>query len=66
MRLPLVLSAAVAAVLFSPPAHAGTDDHRYKQGEHVELWVNKVRFFVFNTGRRTPKKRIAVIVVSLV
>eukprot|EP00529_Nitzschia_sp_RCC80_P017022 CAMPEP_0113459044 /NCGR_PEP_ID=MMETSP0014_2-20120614/10241_1 /TAXON_ID=2857 /ORGANISM="Nitzschia sp." /LENGTH=652 /DNA_ID=CAMNT_0000350599 /DNA_START=23 /DNA_END=1981 /DNA_ORIENTATION=- /assembly_acc=CAM_ASM_000159 len=42
MRLPLVLSVAVAAVLFSPPAHAGTDDHRYKQGEHVELWVNKV------------------------
>lgn len=24
-------------------ALAGTDDHRYKQGEHVELWVNKVR-----------------------
>ena len=21
---------------------AGTGDHRYKKGEHVELWVNKV------------------------
>lgn len=22
---------------------AGTSDHRYQKGEHVELWVNKVR-----------------------
>jgi hypothetical protein len=25
---------------------AGTSDHKYEQGEHVELWVNKVRFFI--------------------
>ena len=23
-------------------AYGGTSDHRYKDGEHVELWVNKV------------------------
>jgi hypothetical protein len=23
---------------------ASTVDHRYKAGEHVELWVNKVRY----------------------
>ena len=38
MRLPL----GVAAALLLPCVQGGTDDHRYKKGEHVELWVNKV------------------------
>ena len=33
--------------LVASTAYAGTSDHRYKQGEHVELWVNKVRWFNF-------------------
>lgn len=41
MKLPL-LAAAVAA-LVSQIAEADTSDHRYKKGEHIELWVNKVR-----------------------
>lgn len=41
MRLPLVVAAA-AALIF-PSVDADTKDHRYKSGEHVELWVNKVR-----------------------
>lgn len=39
MRLPL----AFATVALLPFAQAGTDGHTYKKGEHVELWVNKVR-----------------------
>ena len=27
-----------------PLAHAGTEDHRYRKDEPVELWVNKVCF----------------------
>jgi hypothetical protein len=42
MRLPLVFTAAVAALVLQI-SEAGVDDHRYKKGEHVELWVNKVR-----------------------
>lgn len=38
MRIPL----GVAAALLLPCVQGGTDDHRYKKGEHVELWVNKV------------------------
>ena len=30
-------------LLLAPAARGGTSDHRYKPGEHVELWVNKVR-----------------------
>ncbi len=40
MKLPLVVAAAAALILRS--AEAGTDDHKYKEKEHVELWVNKV------------------------
>eukprot|EP00980_Cylindrotheca_fusiformis_P013909 scaffold3618_cov129-Cylindrotheca_fusiformis.AAC.9 len=40
MRLPLVVVAAAALIIH--PASAGTGDHKYKKGEHVELWVNKV------------------------
>jgi hypothetical protein len=40
MRLPLAVAATAALVLKA--ADAGTDDHRYKKAEHVELWVNKV------------------------
>ena len=36
--------ALVAIGLLSSVALAGTADHRYKSGEHVELWVNKVSF----------------------
>ena len=42
MRLPLVVAAA-AALIF-PSVEADTLDHKYKKDEHVELWVNKVRF----------------------
>lgn len=34
--------AFVALGLLSSAVLAGTADHRYKSGEHVELWVNKV------------------------
>ena len=34
--------AIVALGLLSTAVLAGTADHRYKKGEHVELWVNKV------------------------
>ena len=44
MRLPLTVVAAVAALII-PGTLAGTDDHVYKKGEHVELWVNKVSGF---------------------
>ena len=40
MRL-LPLAVAVAGLL--QYVQAGTYDHRYKKGEHVELWVSKVR-----------------------
>jgi hypothetical protein len=40
MRLPLAVAATAALVL--QVADAGTDDHKYKKDEHVELWVNKV------------------------
>lgn len=43
MRLPLVVAATAAFLLPYVPVQAGTDNHRYKKGEHVELWVNKVR-----------------------
>lgn len=33
---------ALATALLLPCAQANSDDHRYKKGEHVELWVNKV------------------------
>ena len=41
MRVPF--TAAAAASLILTCAEASTEDHRYKKGEHVELWVNKVR-----------------------
>jgi hypothetical protein len=37
-------SALLLLGLLSSTALAGTADHRYKPGEHVELWVNKVGF----------------------
>jgi len=51
MKLPLAFAAA-AALIFQC-AEAGTDDHRYKKGEHVELWVNKVRTLVVRGLGRT-------------
>ena len=39
MKLSLLV-AAVAALC----VQADTTDHKYKNDEHVELWVNKVRF----------------------
>lgn len=38
----LLTSFGSLLVLFGR-SYAGTVDHRYKTGEHVELWVNKVR-----------------------
>lgn len=43
MRLPLFVAAATAVSLLLA-AEAHSDDHRYAKDEHVELWVNKVRF----------------------
>ena len=40
MRLPLAIA---AAALILQVSEAGTDNHRYKEGDHIELWVNKVR-----------------------
>ena len=39
MKLSLLI-AAVAALC----VQADTTDHKYKKEEHIELWVNKVRF----------------------
>jgi hypothetical protein len=32
----------VTICMVTTPTKAGTSNHRYKKGEHVELWVNKV------------------------
>ena len=40
MRLPLAIA---AAALTLQVAECGTDNHKYKEGDHIELWVNKVR-----------------------
>jgi len=40
MKLSLLLAAV--AVLIVNTAEADTSDHRYKNDEHIELWVNKV------------------------
>jgi hypothetical protein len=37
MRLSLFLLLSCLSLV-----RGDTSDHRYKQGEHVELWVNKV------------------------
>lgn len=63
MKLPLAVATAVALLLSY--TEAGTDDHRYKKGEHVELWVNKVRGFETaafdpSTMRRATKIRCSV------
>mmetsp|Transcript_18342 Transcript_18342/g.25871 ORF Transcript_18342/g.25871 Transcript_18342/m.25871 type:complete len:677 (-) Transcript_18342:216-2246(-) len=36
------VATAAVALLASSYVNAGTSNHRYKNGEHVELWVNKV------------------------
>jgi hypothetical protein len=41
MRLVFVAAAATALILQT--VQADTSDHKYTKGEHVELWVNKVR-----------------------
>jgi hypothetical protein len=53
MRLFQVASTwAVAAVLYTAcdVVNGSSSDHRYKQGEHVELWVNKVRWIRYVAG----------------
>jgi hypothetical protein len=45
----LLLSAGGPSMI--PLVRGGTADHRYKSGEHVELWVNKVR-------REAQKRRL--------
>jgi hypothetical protein len=40
---PSLFVAAVAALAVQT-VESGTTDHRYKKDEHIELWVNKVRF----------------------
>jgi hypothetical protein len=63
VRLPLALAVAVAAALL-PSILAGTDDHRYKNGEHVELWVNKVSQFcrmVKPEGWKHPRRIVTTL-----
>ena len=43
----------LASVLAVPFSLASSEDHRYRHGEAVELWVNKVRFFA-----RLPVNRL--------
>jgi hypothetical protein len=44
MRSPSLLGVLLSLpLLLAPLVRGGTSDHRYKPGEHVELWVNKVR-----------------------
>jgi len=40
MRLSLIVAAVAALV--AQTTEADTSDHKYKQNEHIELWVNKV------------------------
>jgi len=44
MRLSLIFAAAALAIAasFLQASEAGSTDHKYKKGEHIELWVNKV------------------------
>jgi hypothetical protein len=35
----------LAALSFVGLCRADTSNHRYKSGEHIELWVNKVSDF---------------------
>jgi hypothetical protein len=37
-----VVSSSVLLLLACSRASADSSDHKYKAGEHVELWVNKV------------------------
>jgi len=50
----MIATATTALLLLMLPSscRAGTSDHRYKPGEHVELWVNKVRRLCRTGGRR--------------
>jgi hypothetical protein len=41
-RVWLLLLVVVLTLGGAPTTYASTDDHRYVDGEHVELWVNKV------------------------
>lgn len=41
--LSLVVSLVIDNTSNNILVSAGTTDHRYTKGEHVELWVNKVR-----------------------
>lgn len=41
------LISLMLAWLVLSTVEAGTSDHMYKSGEHVELWVNKVCIYVF-------------------
>lgn len=43
----LLLQSVVAALLLLSVVKADTSSHRYKQKEHIELWVNKVRIDKF-------------------
>lgn len=41
-----LLASAAAALLPAATVYGSTVDHRYSDGEHVELWVNKVRSYI--------------------
>jgi len=46
MRLSLIVAAVAALV--AQTTEADTSDHKYKQNEHIELWVNKVGSLIMN------------------
>jgi hypothetical protein len=43
----LFLATVITVCLLPRGGDAVSSDHRYKAGEHVELWVNKVCLCVF-------------------
>lgn len=56
MRLfPLTPTIVFAVLLSVYDVQGGSSDHRYKQGEHVELWVNKVRWISYVAASTVPR-----------
>ena len=40
----ITMKSFVAVACLAAVVHGSTLDHRYKDAEHVELWVNKVSY----------------------
>ena len=63
MKFPttLVSVVVISVTLIVTLADAGTDNHRYKKGEPVALWVNKVRTIFLMHERIKPELSILYI-----